>query len=35
MSRLHRGRKMLERALWECALRRGWVKEWKYDEHDV
>jgi RNA polymerase sigma-70 factor (ECF subfamily) len=29
MSRLHRGRKMLERALWECARRRGWVKDWK------
>jgi RNA polymerase sigma-70 factor (ECF subfamily) len=35
MSRLHRGRKMLERALWDCALRRGWVKEWKHDDHDV
>jgi RNA polymerase sigma-70 factor, ECF subfamily len=28
MSRLHRGRKALERALWECARRRGLVKEW-------
>jgi RNA polymerase sigma-70 factor (ECF subfamily) len=28
MSRLHRGRKVLERALWDCAKRRGWVKEW-------
>ena len=28
MSRLHRGRKALERALWDCAKRRGWVKEW-------
>lgn len=28
MSRLHRGRKALERGLWECAQRRGWVKEW-------
>ena len=28
MSRLHRGRKAIERALWECAQRRGWVKEW-------
>jgi RNA polymerase sigma-70 factor (ECF subfamily) len=28
MSRLHRGRKAVERALWECAQRRGWVKEW-------
>jgi RNA polymerase sigma-70 factor, ECF subfamily len=26
MSRLHRGRKALERALWECACRRGLVK---------
>ena len=29
MSRLHRGRKILERELWECAKRRGWVKTWK------
>lgn len=29
MSRLHRGRKLLERALWESARRRGWVKDWK------
>ena len=29
MSRLYRGRKILERALWECAKRRGWVKEWR------
>jgi RNA polymerase sigma-70 factor, ECF subfamily len=29
MSRLYRGRKVLERALWDCAKRRGWVKEWK------
>jgi RNA polymerase sigma-70 factor (ECF subfamily) len=28
MSRLHRGRKALEQALWHCAKRRGWVKEW-------
>lgn len=28
MSRLHRGRKAVEHALWECARRRGWVKEW-------
>lgn len=28
MSRLHRGRKAVEHALWECAQRRGWVKEW-------
>lgn len=26
MSRLHRGRKMLERELWECARRRGLIK---------
>jgi RNA polymerase sigma-70 factor (ECF subfamily) len=29
MSRLHRGRKILERELWECAKRRGLVKAWK------
>jgi len=29
MSRLYRGRKVLERALWDCAKRRGWVKEWR------
>ncbi len=29
MSRLYRGRKALERELWECALRRGLVKTWK------
>ncbi len=29
MSRLHRGRKILERGLWECAKRRGLVKTWK------
>jgi len=29
MSRLHRGRKILERELWECAKRRGLVKTWK------
>jgi len=29
MSRLHRARKILERALWECAQRRGWVRTWK------
>ena len=29
MSRLHRGRKVLERELWEYAKRRGWVKTWK------
>lgn len=28
MSRLHRGRKTLERELWECARRRGLVKTW-------
>ena len=28
MSRLHRGRKAVERALWKCAHRRGWVVEW-------
>jgi len=28
MSRLHRGRKILERELWECARRRGLVKKW-------
>jgi DNA-directed RNA polymerase specialized sigma24 family protein len=28
MSRLHRGRKAVEQALWECAQRRGWVKAW-------
>jgi RNA polymerase sigma-70 factor (ECF subfamily) len=26
MSRLHRGRKVLERELWDCALRRGLVR---------
>ncbi len=29
MSRLHRGRKILERELWECAKRRGLVRIWK------
>lgn len=29
MSRLHRGRKILERELWECAKRRGLVKTWQ------
>jgi RNA polymerase sigma-70 factor (ECF subfamily) len=29
MSRLHRGRKILEKELWECAKRRGLVKTWK------
>ncbi len=29
MSRLHRGRKTLERELWECARRRGLVKTWE------
>jgi len=29
MSRLHRGRKLVERALWDCACRRGWVKSWR------
>lgn len=29
MSRLHRGRKILERELWDCARRRGLVKEWE------
>jgi RNA polymerase sigma-70 factor (ECF subfamily) len=28
MSRLHRGRKALERELWECARRRGLIKVW-------
>jgi RNA polymerase sigma-70 factor (ECF subfamily) len=28
MSRLHRGRKILEHELWECAKRRGLVKTW-------
>jgi RNA polymerase sigma-70 factor (ECF subfamily) len=28
MSRLYRGRKILERALWECAKRRGLVRTW-------
>jgi RNA polymerase sigma-70 factor (ECF subfamily) len=28
MSRIHRGRKILERELWECARRRGLVKTW-------
>jgi len=28
MSRLHRGRKTLERELWECARRRGLIKSW-------
>lgn len=29
MSRLHRGRKLLERGLWEFARRRGLVRTWK------
>jgi RNA polymerase sigma-70 factor (ECF subfamily) len=29
MSRLHRGRKTLERELWECARRRGLIKVWR------
>jgi RNA polymerase sigma-70 factor (ECF subfamily) len=29
MSRIHRGRKMLERGLWELAERRGLVKTWQ------
>ena len=29
MSRLYRARKALESSLWECARRRGLVKEWK------
>jgi RNA polymerase sigma-70 factor (ECF subfamily) len=29
MSRLHRGRKALERELWDCARRRGLVRTWK------
>ena len=29
MSRIHRGRKILERELWHCARRRGLVKIWK------
>jgi RNA polymerase sigma-70 factor (ECF subfamily) len=28
MSRLHRGRKLLERALWEFAQRRGLIRTW-------
>jgi len=28
MSRLHRGRKRLERELWECARQRGLVRTW-------
>jgi RNA polymerase sigma-70 factor (ECF subfamily) len=28
MSRLHRGRKILERELWTCANRRGIVRKW-------
>ena len=32
MSRIHRGRKSLERALWDYAIRRGLVKTWK-DDH--
>ncbi len=28
MSRLHRGRKILEQELWECAKRRGLVRTW-------
>ena len=28
MSRLHRGRKILEKELWECAKRRGLVRTW-------
>ena len=31
MSRIHRGRKILERALWDYAKRRGLVKTWKND----
>jgi len=33
MSRLHRGRKILEREPWECAKRRGLVKTWKQPSH--
>lgn len=29
MSRLHRGRKALERELWDCARRRGLVRSWQ------
>ncbi len=29
MSRLHRGRKLLERELWECAKRQGLIRTWK------
>ena len=29
MSRLYRGRKILERELWECAKKRGLVRTWK------
>lgn len=29
MSRIHRGRKILERELWQCAQRRGLVKSWQ------
>jgi RNA polymerase sigma-70 factor (ECF subfamily) len=28
MSRLHRGRKILERELWECARKRGLIRTW-------
>jgi RNA polymerase sigma-70 factor, ECF subfamily len=28
MSRLHRGRKILERDLWECARKRGLIRTW-------
>ena len=31
MSRLHRGRKLLERELWEYAKERGLVRTWKTD----
>jgi RNA polymerase sigma-70 factor (ECF subfamily) len=29
MSRIHRGRKILEKELWEYAKRNGLVKTWK------
>lgn len=33
MSRLHRGRRILERELWECAKRRGLVRTWERPSH--
>lgn len=31
MSRLHRGRKLLERELWDCAKRRGLIRTWNQE----